>query len=369
MRAVQRCVESKISPVLRSKNKSTCKTIKDFSTETLLPCFLRSVVDFKSIRLSFSICDIKYTDWATVLWTINGLKDDTSNPGLKALIDAIGECRDGPQQQGFEFKGNSVDSGMRMIRLTAGKINQELEPAFDSDKYDALSDRVAKQLAAQLHWERNGVQWIPFIGSHGDKSEADKIIHWEQNGVHWISFNSSHGYSSETDQISFNILLGSRSIYDFNAEGVVKADMNSTVLDLADAIGNGTLSIAVDENLTLTKFYACRDINCQESYIEVIPKLRITTSTTSTVTTTTVTTSTATATTKKRSRTTLKDITRSIASFSRCSGAGCLVTGNAVTPEMNVGSQRSSGGTKVEPVVQSALCGLILKYFAQPYLF
>lgn len=328
MRAVQRCIESKINPVLHSKKTSYCKTIEGFSHGTLQPCFLHTGLGWSS----YSICDIKYTDWATVLWTSRALINDSANPGLKALLDVIGECKDGPLQKVFEFEGKATESGMRMIKLTAGNISQGLESTSASTKYDIVADRVAKQLAAQLRWEQNGVQWISVIGSHGNESEADEI--------------------------SFNIFLGSRSMFDINAEGVVSAEMNLTVLDLADAISNETLSLDLDDDLTFTEFCACRDMNCRETYLDVIPNLR--------PSTTTVTT-----TTEIRRPSTHKYITRNRAGFNHCSGAGCLATyaENTVTPRQNVASQRSSARSKVEPVVQNVLCALLLKYFTLHNLF
>ena len=169
---------------------------------------------------------------------------DAAIPSLKELYDVTKECPSGILDDVLKFVKDSAESGMRLIMLTFKRIGVVFGYRLVSDDPNETADSVAKQLAEQLHWKQNGIQWFSYIT---DTEEADGI------GV--------------------SILLGSRSMNDVNAVGVPEADMNKTVDDFAEAIGNEKLHLSFSKDLNLTHFSACLDFGCQETYHDVTPKL------------------------------------------------------------------------------------------------
>lgn len=237
--AVRECLQVELVRIMRPYVQMTCEEIENFAIETHSPCYLHPYPDEPSI------CDLGLTDWAKVFWTIKGGFVDATSPSLEGMINVTSGCAQNVLESVLEFVVQTYESGMRLIKLIVENNKQMIGRKSLSEEYDDVANSIGKQLADQLHWKQNGVQWFVFVG----------------NG-------------SNTDEIGFNILLGSKSMYDVNAVGVPEANMNKTVDDLADAIGSGELYLNVGKNLKVKQFNACLDFDCQETYHDVIPKLK-----------------------------------------------------------------------------------------------
>ena len=217
-------------PIVRPYVRTTCKEIQHKAFASYSQCYLEPYPDEPSI------CDLDLTDWAKVFWTIEGAFLETKIPSLKELMDSTRDCRN------FVL-GNIHD--MRLIMLTFKKIGGH------SVKKDPIetADTVTKQLAEQLLWKQHGVQWFSYVNDDTEQTDLNTRV---------------------------GILLGSRSIYDVNAIntiGVPDADMDKTVDDFANAIGNEKLHLNISTDLSLVHFTACLDFDCQATYHDVTPKL------------------------------------------------------------------------------------------------
>ena len=232
----------KLVPILRPYVHTNCKKIKEFAFDTHTPCYLDPYPGEPSI------CDLNPLDWGRVFWTIKGGFVSATIPSLRGMYEVSVGC-------GKEMLDNIVspikNAGMRLFNLIIEKVMTSrcsgshcITKRSVSTEYD-MTNSIAQQLARQLHWGKNGIQWFAFV----------------QNG-------------STAGEIDVNILLGSRAMYDVNAVGVPDADLNKTVNDLTHAIGNEQLSVDIGQDFKGKNYSACFDLVCQETYNKVIPKLK-----------------------------------------------------------------------------------------------
>ena len=241
--AVRKCLQVKLVPIIRPYVQTNCEEIKQQAFATHSPCYLAPYPGEPSI------CDLDCTIWLKVFWTIKGAFIDATIPSLKGMYDVTKECASAILEGVLKFAKDSAKCEMCLIMLTFKKIGGLFGKRPISDDPNETADSVAKQLSEQLHWKQNGVQWFSYITD-----------------------------TEEADDINVSIILGSVSMHDVNAVGAPEADMSKTIDDFAEAIGNEKLQISFSKDLNLTHFSACLDFGCQETYHEVTPKLKATTS-------------------------------------------------------------------------------------------
>ena len=218
----------KLVPIIRPYVQTNCEEIQQKAFATHAPCYLAPYPGEPSI------CNLDPTDWVKVFWTMKGAFLNAAVPSLKGMYDVIRGCAN--------FILENIH-GMRLTMLTFKNVGGRSVKMSISDDPNETADSVAKQLAEQLQWKQNGVQWFSYIND-----------------------------SEQADDISVGILLGPRSMYDINAVnafGVPEADINKTVDDFAEAIGNEELHLNVRKDLNLIHFSACVDFGCRETYHDV----------------------------------------------------------------------------------------------------
>ena len=253
--AVRKCLQVKLVPFLRPYVKINCAKIQAFAFRTHTPCYLHPYPGGPSI------CDLDCVEWAKVFWTIKGAYITATSESLRGMWSVTKGCASLSSLLTHVTCTWAVlkaegRAGMRLVRFVIRKVNAAadwfkhlIEKRSAPLDFDEVAGNIADQLAVQLGWEKDGVQWFAFVGNN--------------------SMNISNA-----DEIDINILLGSRAEYDLNAVGVPEADMNKTVDDLAEAIGNEQIHLDVGKNLNVTQFSACLDTDCQDTYHDVIPKLK-----------------------------------------------------------------------------------------------
>ena len=230
--AVRKCIQVKLVPIIRPYVDMTCTAVKTFALETHPPCYQAPYPGEPSI------CDLALSDWGKIFWTVKGGFETAVIPSLKGLLNVTNRCPS-TVLQGLNYTRNSQELGLRMFRLTAEKIQRDMD-------YGPTADIIVHQLANQLEWKNKGVQWFAFIGQ-----------------------------SMNANEVPFDVLLGSRSMYDIKFTGVPTATMMEILDDLAFQTSNGTITFTLDHMLSLTKFTDCLDLACQNINLQVTPNIHV----------------------------------------------------------------------------------------------
>ena len=263
---MRKCLQVELVPIIRPYVNTDCKKIKETAFATHSPCYLAPYPGEPSI------CDIPLKDWGQVFWTIKGAFLKEMFATLKGMLSVTLGCTKNALTNALKNAYNDVkEFGMRLLKLTWRKIKSIGKRSIANDPTE-LANSVAEQLAEQLKWNENGVIWFPFIS---DSSDYETI---ENETIENEETIENDVIENETIGVTVYILLGSRPMYDVDANDKTDVNMNKVVDDIAEKIGSEKLHLSFGKDLNLTNFTACLDFECKETYHGVIPKLSTTTS-------------------------------------------------------------------------------------------
>lgn len=235
MRAVRKCLQVAIVPLLNSANP-TCDEIRKQALASYSQCYLNPGGGAKSI------CDIHCWQHFKIFWTIKGtfLRLDTAWESLKGLWNIGTQCTS-PSIQEDCFKRNLKDV-VKFFKLNVENLLRRKRRSPNSlSNFDILSrftDGVGTAIASALNWNTDVMDWLAYATNLVSLGNIDIII-------------------AMADKKALGIVT----------TPVASVDFNQTIYDFASAVTKGNLRPEVNGyNVWIKSLALCSDKSCGKTW-------------------------------------------------------------------------------------------------------
>ena len=247
--AVRKCLQVSLVPIIRPWCSKSCKEVKQIAFASHVPCYVLPNKQDPSI----SMCNLGITDQLKVFWTIKSslvMSVGSSLEAMNGIRMTMSECAPRVIKSAKEKIGNVVlkmeikmKNILKKIKhvLPFGRHRRSLSKSID---FLLLSNRIADDIAAKLHWNEKGVLWFSTVDTNSNETLTNESLIY--------------------------IHLAHRKTYDMNAQNASSSDMKSIIQEFQSKVHSGDLN-------TNLKYFAfeilsakgCLDTRCNTTLVEV----------------------------------------------------------------------------------------------------
>ena len=237
--AVRKCLQVSLVPIIRPWYSKSCKEIKQIAFASHVPCYVLPNKQDPSI----SICNLELIDRLKVFWTIKSSLVMSVGSSLKAIVGigmTMNECVIKPAIK--KIKHFVLEMSIKIYNLLPfGRHRRSLSKSID---FLLLSNRIADDIAAKLHWSKKGVLWISTVDTNSNETLTNERLIY--------------------------IHLADRKAYDMNSQNASSSDMKSIIQEFQSKVHNGDLNANLkDFSFEIISAKGCLDTHCNTTLFEV----------------------------------------------------------------------------------------------------
>ena len=241
--AVRKCLQVSLVPIIRPWCSKTCKEIKQTAFVSHVSCYVLPNKGDPSI----SMCNLGLTDLYNVIWTIKSsllMSLDSSFEVMNGIMNTVSEC---VTRRVINPAREKIDNFILEMKikmdnvLPFGRHRRSLSNSID---FLLLSNRIADNIAAKLHWSEKGVLWISTVDTNSNETlTSERLIY---------------------------IHLADRKTYDLNAQNSSSSDMKSIIQEFQSKVHSGDLNANLkDFSFEILSAKGCLDTHCNTTLFEV----------------------------------------------------------------------------------------------------
>ena len=238
--AVRKCLQVSLVPLIRPWCSKSCKEVKQIAFASHVPCY---VLPNKQ-NTSISICNLEVPDVWEIIWTIKSSFWYVPLEFLNIMWNTSIECE---HQSNIDSTKETIvnvvlEIKIRMqIVLSSGRHRRSLSNSID---FLLLSNRIADNIAAKLHWREKGVLWISTVDTNANETLTNERLIY--------------------------IHLADRKSYDMNSQNASSSDMKSIIQEFQSKVHNGDLNAnREDFSFEILSAKGCLDTRCNTTLFEV----------------------------------------------------------------------------------------------------
>ena len=276
--AVRKCLQLKLVPLVDRTRDKSCADLKSTAFGSHTPCYLNPD------QSSLSYCDLSLADQGKVFWTIKSSFFYATVPSLNGLLEVMTNC--------------SATAVRSFVYNTKAKINKAVERI--ADQATKAEDSIFEETKIRIKtWLEDTVSPIPIqldllvqsdylkyhkrrkrsLGIDDDNSRtkfAGEVLddvameeNWKDKGVTWFGYAKSK-YARKDNTMWIRLVVADRYKYDTSLPQIKVANLTTTLVELSEAVVNGTLNLIVDgERVIIIQLNGCLDWNCKEHAFSV----------------------------------------------------------------------------------------------------
>ena len=237
MDGVRKCLQVALVPLMRPWNNPTCEEIRAKAFASHTPCYLKPDRDVPSI------CDLDYSEYLKIFWTIKGtfINLDTAWESLKGFWNIMAECGPSKIKQTFESTKQKLLGAIKFLKIKIQKFKERKRRSTDTlpeaDLQSRFADGVGSVIASTLKWNTDVMDWLAY---------TDAVV--------------------DVDDLDIYIVLADKKALGIVTTSAPSVDFNQTIQEFASAVENGTLPLQVDGYKVLVKSLAsCSDKSCDST--------------------------------------------------------------------------------------------------------
>ena len=240
--AVRKCLQVSLVPLIRPWCSKSCKEVKQTAFASHVSCYVLPNKQDPSI----SMCNLGFIDLLKIMWTIKSslvMSVDSSLETMNGIWNTMIECAPNYINSAKETLVNVVLEIKIWIQnlRSFGRRRRSLSNSID---FLLLSNRIADNIAAKLHWREKGVLWISTVDTNANETLTNERL--------------------------INIHLADRKTYDMNAQNASSSDMKSIIQEFQSKVHNGDLNAnREDFSFEILSAKGCLETRCNTTLFEV----------------------------------------------------------------------------------------------------
>ena len=247
--AVRKCLHVSLVPIIRPWCSKSCKEVKQIAFASHVPCYVLPNKQDPSI----SMCNLGFIDRLKVFWTIKSslvMSVGSSLEAMNGIVMTMSECAARVIKSAkekidnfvlkMEIKMKNILKKIKHI-LPFGRHRRSLSKSID---FLLLSNRIADDIAAKLHWSEKGVLWFSTVDTNSNETLTNERLIY--------------------------IHLADRKTYDMNAQNLSSSDMKSIIQEFQSKVHSGDLNADLkDFSFEIISAKGCLDTRCNTTLFEV----------------------------------------------------------------------------------------------------
>lgn len=250
--AVRKCLQVSLVPIIRPWCTKSCKEIKETAFASHVPCYVLPNKQDPSI----SMCNLGNIDRLKVFWTIKSslvMSVGSSLEAVNGIVMTMSECA----ARVIKSVNEKIDNVVLKIKMKTKYILKKIKNVLPFGRHKRslsksidfllLSNIIADEIAAKLHWSEKGVLWFSTVDT-----------------------NTSISNETFTNERLIYIHLADRKTFDMNAQNASSSDMKSIIQEFQSKVHNGDLNANLkDFSFEILSAKGCIDTHCNTTLFEV----------------------------------------------------------------------------------------------------
>lgn len=250
--AVRKCLQVSLVPIIRPWCTKSCKEIKETAFASHVPCYVLPNKQDPSI----SMCNLGNIDRLKVFWTIKSslvMSVGSSLEAVNGIVMTMSECA----ARVIKSVNEKIDNVVLKIKIKTKYILKKIKNVLPFGRHKRslsksidfllLSNIIADEIAAKLHWSEKGVLWFSTVDT-----------------------NTSISNETFTNERLIYIHLADRKTFDMNAQNASSSDMKSIIQEFQSKVHNGDLNANLkDFSFEILSAKGCIDTHCNTTLFEV----------------------------------------------------------------------------------------------------
>ena len=245
LNSVRKCLQVSLVPLIRPWCSKSCKEVKHIAFASHVSCYIVPNKQDPSI----SICNLELSEFWEIFWTTKSSLWDAPYESWNILKNTLNECWN---QSNIHSTNETIVNVVLEIKirmpnvLSSGRHRRSLSNSID---FLLLSNRIADNIAAKLHWREKGVLWISTVDTNANETLTNETL---------------------TNERLIYIHLADRKTYDMNAQNASSSDMKSIIQEFQSKVHNGNLNADLkDFSFEILSAKGCLDTRCNTTLFEV----------------------------------------------------------------------------------------------------